>query len=174
MVSHWDQSENELGALIPKFSRVGSLTKPRIGDISTCPKAWQISMLEAFGSLDSQLKARSDEMAIQSWRDLRVLESTSVEPSILEGIAKHLRRWLEVALRSPGSRQQWNDFVTGRGFSSYVQIIAKMGTRDSILWPLLCVSSPHYASRPTFLEALLAFILNHPRYILRYQLNPCH
>jgi hypothetical protein len=127
-------------------------------------------MLEAFESLGSQLEKRSDEMAVQRWRDLRVLESTSVELSTLEGIAKHLRRWLEIALRSPGSQQQWNHFVTGRGFSSYVQIMAKMGARDITLWPLLCVSSPYYTNRPTFLEALLAFISNHPRYVLHHYL----
>ncbi|KAI9767424.1 MAG: U3 snoRNP protein [Geoglossum simile] len=163
VISHWGQLGNELGALIPKFSRAGSLTKSRTGDIFTCPKAWQVSMLEAFESLDLQLEKCSDEMAVQIWRDLRLLESTSVEPSTLEGMTKHLRRWLEATLRSPSSQQQWNDFATGRGFSSYVQIMAKMGARDITLWPLLCASCPYYAKRPKFLEALFAYISNHPQ-----------
>ncbi|KAI9775155.1 MAG: U3 snoRNP protein [Geoglossum umbratile] len=162
VLSHWSQSENELGALIPKLLKAGSLTKSRTGDFFLCPKEWQVGILETFESLDSQLDKHGDEMAIQSWRDLCVLDSTSVDPLILEGIAKHLRRWLEAALRSLGSRQKWSDLATGGGFASYVQITAKAGNWDITLWPTLCASSPYYANRPKFLEALLTYISNHP------------
>jgi hypothetical protein len=165
---HWSQSGDELGALIPKFSKAGPLTKPQTrGDIFPCPQAWQTEMLEAFERLAQSAGAQHSDhnvkLVIQSWRDLNILDSTSAEPSTLKGIAKHLHKLLEAALRSPSLQQQWTSLAAGKGFLSYVRITGKMGNCDKNLWPLLCASSPCYANRAKFLEALLTYISNYPQ-----------
>ncbi|KAH0538303.1 hypothetical protein FGG08_005077 [Glutinoglossum americanum] len=163
VITYWGQSRNELSVLIPKFSKAGSLTKPRAGgDIFSCPKAWQTSMLENLERLahgiDMHPNEHIDELMTQSLGDLNILESISIEPSTLEGIANHLHNLLEAALRSPGLQRQWSHFAAGKGFLSYVRITRDMGNVDKGLWPLLCGSSPYYANRVKFLEALLAYV----------------
>jgi hypothetical protein len=155
---------------MPKLSETGSLTKSRaLGDAFSCPKAWQTSMLETFEGLarntSEQPNEKIDERVTQGWRDLNILESTSAEPSTLEGIAENLHRLLEVVLISPDLQHRWNHFAAGKGFLSYVQITGKMGKCDKNLWPLLCSSSPYFANRPKFLEALFAYISNFPQYV---------
>ncbi|KAH0565480.1 hypothetical protein GP486_001121 [Trichoglossum hirsutum] len=168
VLTHWAQSEDGLGALIPKLSKAGSLTKPRTpGDAFSCPKAWQTSMLETFEILvqntSEQPNERVDERVIQGWRDLNILESTSAEPSTLKRIAESLHSLLESALTSPSLQHRWSRFAVGKGFLSYVQNTGKMGKCDKNLWPLLCTASPCYANQPKFLEALFTYILNFPQ-----------
>ncbi|CAJ2501389.1 Uu.00g042420.m01.CDS01 [Anthostomella pinea] len=171
---HWSEGCNQdmLSVFLPRMINSGGLPSVNDADDFSLPRSWQDQIVAKFERLEvSPFPEPGATIACdedpKTWRDrclpkysalLRLLESTTIHPSIIKPIADLLLRKLKLALRPSQSLvTEEARFIVSQGFSAYLRMSKASGEIDTSLAPLLKAATPRYCHLTGFLETMLAY-----------------